>query len=84
MSQLERRGIRGFSPDVLRRGALDRHPASCEDYSCAGSGGALLRPVEQASADRVNRATEHLKRAGSGRAQGTKERLRERRGIVVR
>jgi len=54
----ERHGVRAFS---LRRGALDRHPASCEDYSGAGSGGALLHPVEQASADRVSRETEHLK-----------------------
>jgi hypothetical protein len=57
----ERRGVSAFSLDVRHRGALDRHPAGCEDYSGADPGGALLRPAEQASADRVNRETEHLK-----------------------
>jgi hypothetical protein len=37
------------------------HPAGCEDYFSADPGGALLHRVEQASADRVNRETEHLK-----------------------
>ncbi len=60
MSQ-DRRGVCAFSLDVLRRGALDRHPTGWEDHSGADSGGALLHPVEQASADRVNRETEHLR-----------------------
>jgi hypothetical protein len=56
----ELRGVRG-SLDVLHRGALDRHPAGCEDYPRADPGGALVHPVERASADRVDRETEHLK-----------------------
>jgi hypothetical protein len=61
VSQVERRGVRAFSPDVFRRGALDRHPAGCEDHSGADFCSALLHPVEQASADRVIREAEHLK-----------------------
>jgi hypothetical protein len=62
----ERRGIRAFSPNVfhrvnvLHRGTLDMHPASCEDHSGAGPCGALLQPVEKASADRVDREAGHL------------------------
>jgi len=54
------RGVR-VSLDVLHRGALDRGPAGCDDYLCADPGGTLLHPDERASADRVDRETEHLK-----------------------
>jgi hypothetical protein len=61
----ERRGLRAFSPNVLHRvnvlhrGALDRHPVRCKDQSGVDLCGALLRPVEQASAGRANSDTEH-------------------------
>ena len=75
MSQ-ERRGVRAFAPDVLRRGALDRHPAGCEDYSGAHPSGALLRLVEQASADRGQQRN-RARQAAQG-AAGLKGQRRER------
>jgi hypothetical protein len=53
----EWRGVSAFSLDVLHQDAL----AGREDYSGTHPCGALLHRVEQSSADRVNRETEHLK-----------------------